>query len=157
MRNYGSQQKYYNEIIGQNSRLDELQAAVLRVKLQHLPEWTRQRQQVAAWYDEHLAGVEGLALPVTAAGATHVFHLYIVRTSRRDALQQHLTAQGIGTLIHYPVPPHRQQAYAHLNMPASAFPIAEEIASTALSLPMWPGMTEEQVKQVAAAVRGFFN
>ena len=156
LRNYGSQQKYYNEIIGYNSRLDELQASVLRVKLEHLPTWTAQRQQVAAWYDQHLAGLGDLLLPIVAEGATHVYHLYVVRTARREALQQHLTAQGIGTLIHYPVPPHRQQAYAHLNMPAGAFPIAEEIADTALSLPMWPGMTEEQVVAVAAAVRGFF-
>ncbi len=157
LRNYGSQQKYYNEVIGQNSRLDELQAAVLRVKLEHLPDWTAQRQAVAALYNRHLAGLGDLQLPATAEGATHVFHLYIVRTARREALQQHLTAQGIGTLIHYPVPPHRQQAYAHLNMPAGAFPIAEEIANTALSLPMWPGMTEADVVAVATAVRGFFN
>ncbi|MBT2558533.1 DegT/DnrJ/EryC1/StrS family aminotransferase [Hymenobacter sp. ISL-91] len=156
LRNYGSQQKYYNEVIGQNSRLDELQAAVLRVKLQHLPSWTAQRQQVAAWYDQHLAGLGDLVLPAVAAGATHVYHLYIVRTARREALQQHLTAQGIGTLIHYPVPPHRQQAYAHLAMAASSFPIAEEIANTALSLPMWPGMNEEHVAAVAATVRGFY-
>lgn len=156
LRNYGSQQKYYNEVIGQNSRLDELQASVLRVKLQHLPDWTAQRQTVAALYDQHLAGLGDLQLPATAEGATHVYHLYIVRTARRDALQQHLTAQGIGTLIHYPVPPHRQQAYAHLNMPAGSFPIAEEIANTALSLPMWPGMTEEHVAAVSAAVREFF-
>ncbi|RZK32608.1 MAG: DegT/DnrJ/EryC1/StrS family aminotransferase [Hymenobacter sp.] len=156
LRNYGSQQKYYNEIIGYNSRLDELQASVLRVKLEHLPTWTAQRQQVAAWYDQHLAGLGDLLLPTVAEGATHVYHLYVVRTARREALQQHLTAQGIGTLIHYPVPPHRQQAYAHLNMPAGAFPIAEEIANTALSMPMWPGMTEEQVTKVAEAVRSFF-
>ena len=155
LRNYGSQQKYYNEVVGYNSRLDELQAAVLAVKLQHLPGWTRQRQQVAAWYDQHLAGIEGLRLPVVANGATHVYHLYVVQTSKREALQQHLTAQGIGTMIHYPVPPHRQQAYASLNLPVGAFPIAEELAATCLSLPMWPGMTEEQVATVAAAIRSF--
>jgi dTDP-4-amino-4,6-dideoxygalactose transaminase len=157
LRNYGSQQKYYNEVIGQNSRLDELQASVLRVKLPHLAAWTAQRQQVAAWYAQHLAGLGDLVLPTVAPGATHVYHLYVVRTAHREALQQHLTAQGVGTLIHYPVPPHRQQAYAHLNMPAGAFPIAEEIADTALSLPMWPGMREEDVAQVSAAVGSFFE
>ncbi|MFD2718416.1 DegT/DnrJ/EryC1/StrS family aminotransferase [Hymenobacter monticola] len=157
LRNYGSQQKYYNEVIGQNSRLDELQASVLRVKLQHLADWTAQRQQVAAWYAQHLAELGDLVLPTVAAGATHVYHLYVVRTARREALQQHLTAQGVGTLIHYPVPPHRQQAYAHLHMPAGAFPIAEEIANTALSLPMWPGMQEDDVVRVAAAMRSFFE
>ena len=155
LRNYGSQQKYYNEVVGYNSRLDELQAAVLAVKLARLPEWTRQRQQVAAWYGQHLAGLADLRLPVVAAGATHVYHLYVVHHPRRDALQQHLTAQGIGTLIHYPVPPHRQQAYAGLQLPAGAFPIAEALAATALSLPMWPGMTEQHVAAVVAAVRGF--
>ena len=155
LRNYGSQQKYYNEVVGYNSRLDELQAAVLGVKLQHLPDWTRQRQQVAAWYGQHLAGIEGLRLPTVADGATHVYHLYVVHTERRDALQQHLTAQGIGTLIHYPVPPHRQQAYQALGLEPGRFPIAEELAATCLSLPMWPGMTEAHVGAVAAAVRSF--
>ena len=155
LRNYGSQQKYHNEVVGYNSRLDELQAALLRVKLPELPTWTRQRQQVAAWYGQHLAGIAGLRLPAVAERATHVYHLYVVHTPRRDALQQHLTAQGIGTLIHYPVPPYRQQAYAALNMPAGAFPIAEELANTCLSLPMWPGMTEAHVAAVAAAIRSF--
>jgi dTDP-4-amino-4,6-dideoxygalactose transaminase len=157
LRNYGSQQKYYNEVIGYNSRLDELQAAVLRVKLQELPTWTKQRQEVAALYDQYLAGVGDLALPTVASGATHVYHLYVVRTAQREAVQQHLAQAGIGTLIHYPVPPHRQQAYAHMNMPAGAYPIAEELAATCLSLPMWPGMTEEHVREVADAVRSFFE
>ena len=155
LRNYGSQQKYYNEVVGYNSRLDELQAAVLLVKLRHLPEWTRQRQQVAAWYGHHLTGLPDLRLPAVAEGATHVYHLYVVHTPHRNALQQHLVAKGIGTLIHYPVPPHRQQAYANLELPAGAFPIAEELAATCLSLPMWPGMTEAQVAAVAAAIGSF--
>lgn len=157
LRNYGSQKKYYNEVIGYNSRLDELQAAVLSVKLKYLAKWSEQRQQVAAWYNQHLAGAGDLVLPVTAAGSTHVYHLYVIRTQQRDALQKHLTAQGIGTLIHYPVPPHQQQAYASLNIPAGKFPIAEELAATSLSLPLWPGMTEDEVKQVATAVGSFFQ
>jgi dTDP-4-amino-4,6-dideoxygalactose transaminase len=155
LRNYGSQQKYYNEVIGYNSRLDELQAALLRVKLPELANWTRHRQAVAAWYGQHLSGIEDLQLPYVAEGATHVFHLYVVHTSRRDALQQHLTSLSIGTLIHYPVPPHRQEAYQSLAMPVGAFPIAEELAATCLSLPMWPGMTEEHVIAVASAIRSF--
>ena len=155
LRNYGSQQKYYNEVVGYNSRLDELQAALLRVKLPELPAWTRQRQQVAGWYEQHLAGIPSLRRPAVADGATHVYHLYVVHTPHRDALQQHLTAQGIGTLIHYPVPPHRQQAYQALNMPVGAYPIAEELAATCLSLPMWPGMREAHVRVVAAAIRIF--
>lgn len=157
LRNYGSQQKYYNEIIGYNSRLDELQAAVLQVKLRYLPEWTSQRQKVAQLYDQHLAGIADLLLPVTASGATHVYHLYVVRTTQRIALQQHLTEQGIGTLIHYPIPPHQQQAYAHLAIPLGSYPVAEELAATCLSLPMWPGMTEEHVLTVATAIRSFLG
>ena len=153
LRNYGSQQKYYNEVVGYNSRLDELQAALLLTKLPELPTWTYQRQQVAAWYGQHLADITGLRLPITTEGATHVYHLYVVHTTRRDALQQHLASQGIGSLIHYPVPPHRQQAYAALQLPTGSFPIAEALAATCLSLPMWPGMTEEHVAAVASAIR----
>lgn len=157
LRNYGSQKKYYNEVIGYNSRLDEMQAAVLSVKLPYLPEWTRQRQTVAALYDAHLAGVGDLQLPAVATGCTHVYHLYVVRTTHRASLQQHLTEQGIGTLIHYPVPPHQQQAYADQPLAHQQFPIAEELAATSLSLPMWPGMGEKEVQQVVAAIRSFFN
>ena len=157
LRNYGSHQKYYNEVIGHNSRLDELQAAVLRVKLKYLPEWTAQRQKIAQLYNQHLAGILNLLLPVTAIGATHVYHLYVVRTTQRGALQQHLAEQGIGTLIHYPIPPHQQQAYAHLAIPVGSYPLAEELASTCLSLPMWPGMTEEHVLAVATAIRSFLG
>jgi dTDP-4-amino-4,6-dideoxygalactose transaminase len=157
LRNYGSQQKYYNETIGYNSRLDELQAAVLRIKLHELPQWTKQRQEVATLYNQHLANIGDLVLPTTAVGATHVYHLYVVRTARREALQQHLTQTGIGTLIHYPIPPHRQHAYAHMNLPEGAFPIAEELAATCLSLPMWPGMTDVHVQEVVDAVKAFFQ
>lgn len=155
LRNYGSQQKYYNEVVGYNSRLDELQAALLRVKLPELPHWTRQRQQVAAWYGQQLSAIPWLRLPAIASGATHVFHQFVVHTPARAALQQHLAAHGIGTLIHYPVPPHLQQAYQWLQLPAGSFPIAEELAATCLSLPMWPGMSEEQVSAVADAIRTF--
>jgi dTDP-4-amino-4,6-dideoxygalactose transaminase len=157
LRNYGSQQKYYNEVIGHNSRLDELQAAVLSAKLPMLMEWTAQRQEVAALYNEQLAGIQDLHLPAVAAGASHVYHLYVVRTSRRDELQKHLTEQGIGTLIHYPIPPHLQEAYQFMNFKAGDFPIAEELATTCLSLPMWPGMTQEHVEQVSNHIRAFLT
>jgi len=157
LRNYGSQRKYYNEVIGHNSRLDEMQAAVLSVKLPFLDEWTAQRKQIAEWYHQQLAGTPDLILPVTAPGASHVYHLYVVRTTRRDALQQHLTEQGVGTLIHYPVPPHLQQAYQFLGFSAGQFPLAEEIANTCLSLPMWPGMTEPHVATVVQAIRAFHS
>ena len=157
LRNYGSQKKYYNEVIGYNSRLDELQAAVLRIKLRHLPAWTQQRQSVATLYNQHLAGLGDLQLPAVATGATHVYHMYVVRTAHRKTLQQYLTEQGIGTLIHYPVPPHLQQAYAHMGLTAGAYPIAEELAATCLSLPMWPGMGEQEVLAVAAAIKSFYK
>jgi len=155
LRNYGSAQKNHHVIAGYNSRLDEMQAAILRIKLPLLSAWVHQRQQIAAWYDKHLASITDLRLPVVAPGATHVYHLYVIHTPYRDALQQHLAAQGIGTAQHYPVPPHLQPAYAGLNLPAGQFPITEELARTCLSLPLWPGMTEEQVVAVASAIAGF--
>jgi dTDP-4-amino-4,6-dideoxygalactose transaminase len=126
------------------------------VKLQYLPDWTVQRQAIAALYQQVLAGIGDLVLPSTALGCTHVYHLFVIRTHHRDALQAHLTAQGIGTLIHYPIPPHRQQAYAHTDLAQHAYPIADELANTCLSLPMWPGMTSAHVDAVANALRSFF-
>jgi dTDP-4-amino-4,6-dideoxygalactose transaminase len=157
LRNYGSRRKYYNEAIGYNMRLDELQARLLRVKLAYLDTWTKERQAIAGWYDQRLQGVGDLVLPGTAPGATHVYHVYMVRTEQRDALQEYLGDQGIGSLIHYPVPPHLQQAYAGLGYKAGDFPLAETIARTCLSLPLWPGMAEAQVDVVADAIAGFFK
>lgn len=155
LRNYGSRQKYQNEVIGFNARLDELQAAILRVKLPHLLFWTQQRQQLAAWYDSYLADIPWLELPHRLPTSTHVYHLYVVRTPHRDALQQHLAAHGIGTVIHYPVPPHLQPAYQQLGFRAGQFPIAERLAESSLSLPLWPGMKEAQVADVAMHLRQF--
>lgn len=152
LRNYGSQKKYYNKVIGHNMRLDEVQAAFLSIKLKHLPEWTHQRQEIAGWYNEALRGIPDLILPEVAEGATHVYHLYVVRHPQRDRLQHYLTKQGVGTLIHYPVPPHLQEAYAHLGFKKGDFPIAEEIADSCLSLPMWPGMTKEMVTNVSRII-----
>jgi len=156
LRNYGSQQKYYNEVLGYNSRLDELQAAILSAKLPMLTEWTQQRQVLAAQYQEALADLPDLTLPQTAPGATHVYHLYVVRTPNRDALQRYLAEREISTLIHYPVPPHLQVAYQNLGYKAGDFPVAEGIAATCLSLPLWPGMSTEQVEMVAENIRAFY-
>jgi dTDP-4-amino-4,6-dideoxygalactose transaminase len=155
LRSYGATQKNHHELPGYNSRLDELQAAVLRVKLRCLPAWTQQRRQLAAWYSGCLAEVPGLQLPAVAAGAEPVWHLYVVHTARRDALRQHLAAQGIETLVHYPVPPHLQPAYTPLGWPAGSLPIAEALAATCLSLPLWPGMTQDMVATIAQAVHDF--
>ncbi len=157
IRNYGSQKKYYNEEQGINSRLDEVQAGFLSIKLKHLANWNAERNLIAANYLKQLAGTTDLHLPVIAAGATSVFHLFVVRTSKRDALQQYLQQHGIGTLIHYPVPPHLQQAYSELNGKPGDYPLAEEIANTCLSLPMFPGITDEEINYVTSHIKSFLN
>jgi dTDP-4-amino-4,6-dideoxygalactose transaminase len=157
LRNYGSEKKYFNDVIGYNMRLDELQAAFLTVKLKFLPEWTSQRIQIASWYGEALQGLGDLVLPKIAEGATHVYHLYVIRTNHRDKLQDYLRQSDIGTLIHYPIPPHLQKAYQHLNFKKGSFPFAENIANTCLSLPIWPGMTFDHVLCVRDAISKFFK
>mgnify|MGYP001275847529 CR=1 FL=1 len=138
LRNYGSARKYYNEIIGVNSRLDEIQAAVLRVKLRHLDEWNRRRDGVVARYRQWLG--EYLQLPNNPVGVESCWHLYVVRSPEREALRQRLEEQGIGTMLHYPVPPHRQEAYARRPelWRASSVAVAETLAGQVLSLPMGP-------------------
>ncbi len=157
LRNYGSQKKYYNEVIGHNMRLDECQAALLSVKLKYINQWTFERQQIATWYNEALKDIKLIILPGVGEGATHVYHLYVIRTRQRNALQKYLADRGIGTLIHYPVPPHLQEAYSYLGHKKGDFPIAEEIADTCLSLPVWPGMVRGQVDYVAIQIKAFFN
>ena len=156
LSNYGTRVKYVNDEIGFNMRMDECQAAFLNVKLNYLSNWIQQRQQIANWYNKYLSNIEGLILPTVAQNATHTYHLYVVRTTKRDALMQHLTDNEIGTLIHYPIPPHLQQAYANLGFSKGNFPIAEEIADTCLSLPIWPGMNETEVAFVATSIKQFF-
>ncbi|HSU49377.1 MAG TPA: DegT/DnrJ/EryC1/StrS family aminotransferase [Segetibacter sp.] len=153
LRNYGSEKKYYNEVIGYNMRLDECQAAILSVKLKYLSEWTKQRQEIASWYNNALDGIADLILPAIADKATHVYHLYVVRTKHRDKLQKHLSDNGIGTLIHYPVPPYLQEAYKHLGYKNGSFSIAEEIANTCLSLPLWPGLKAEEVDLISDSIK----
>jgi dTDP-4-amino-4,6-dideoxygalactose transaminase len=157
LRNYGSQKKYYNEVIGYNSRLDELQAAILKVKLNYMPNWTDERKQIGAWYNDGLKGIKNIVLPAVTAGSTHAYHLYTIRTTQRDDLQKYLTEKGIGTLIHYPVPPHLQEAYVSLGYKKGDFPIAEEIANTTLSLPLFVGMGKNQVDQVCECIRDFYE
>ena len=148
LRNYGSKKKYYNECKGYNSRLDELQAAFLRVKLSKLDEWNERRRAVAARYLAGFAGAPGLTLPLVPAWAKPVWHLFVVRHSNRDAMQQGLTEAGIGTLIHYPVPPHLSGAYADGKWAPGAFPVAEALANTVLSLPMVPHLPESEADEV---------
>ena len=137
LRNYGSRQKYVNEEAGVNSRLDPIQAAVLRVKLGVLDEWTERRRAVAVAYTKGLAE-SGLTLPYVPDWADPAWHLYVVRTSDREALQDRMTEAGIGTLIHYPIPPHMQKAYANMNLTENTLPIAQQLAAEVLSLPIGP-------------------
>lgn len=151
LRNYGSQVKYHNEVKGFNSRLDELQAAILRVKLKHLDEWNSQRSRLAAIYLEKLAE-SGLILPVVPSWAEPVWHLFVVRSMQRDLLQKDLRHAGIDTMIHYPIPPHLQQAYAEEGYQEGNFPIAEKIHREVLSLPMFPNLEDLKVTHISAAV-----
>jgi hypothetical protein len=138
LRNYGAKEKYYNEAQGFNSRLDELQAAFLRAKLRRLDDWNQRRRVAAARYLQELRGTVGLTLPFVPEWADPVWHLFVVRHRQRQWLQAKLAAAGIGTLIHYPVPPHLAGAYAERNRPPGVFPIAEDLVETVLSLPMGP-------------------
>jgi dTDP-4-amino-4,6-dideoxygalactose transaminase len=148
LRNYGSKKKYYNERIGYNSRLDELQAAFLRAKLKKLDEWNGRRRQLAEGYLAKLKGTPGLTLPFVPSWAEPVWHLFVVRHAQRDAFQERLTQAGIGTLIHYPVPPHLSGAYADAGWKTGAFPLAEAMANSVLSLPIGPHLAAEQADQV---------
>lgn len=157
LRNYGSRVRYQNEYLGLNSRLGELQAAFLRAKLPHLAAWNARRAVLAQRYLTQLAGVGDLVLPTVPAWAEPVWHLFVIRTARRDALQQHLSAEGIGTQIHYPTPPHLSGAYRDAGWKRGDFPLAEKFAGEVLSLPIGPHHTAAQVDEVCAAIRGFFG
>lgn len=141
--NYGSHRKYFNEVAGFNSRLDPLQAAILRVKLHHLDAWNDRRKAIANAYLEALAA-SGLVLPLVPEWAEPIWHLFVVRHPRRTDIKACLAEEDIGTLIHYPVPPHRQQAYAEFRWEEDAFPISARLAASVLSLPISPWMTLEQ-------------
>ena len=149
LRNYGSRVKYHNEVKGFNSRLDELQAAFLREKLAVLDEWSERRRKVAAHYLSGLAG-SGLKLPFVPDWADPVWHLFVIRSPHRDKLQKELSERAVSTMIHYPIPPHLQPAYAELNLGEGSLPVAEAIHREVLSLPMWPQITHNQVNEVIA-------
>ena len=149
LRNYGSRLKYVNEVLGANSRLDPIQAAVLRAKLPHLDSWTDRRRAIAAAYAEGMKD-SGLILPQVPDWADPAWHLYVVRAPDRDGLQRRLTEAGIGTLIHYPIPPHMQQAYADLGLAPEALPLARDLAAEVLSLPMGPHLSLADAARVIA-------
>jgi dTDP-4-amino-4,6-dideoxygalactose transaminase len=152
LRNYGSRIKYHNEVKGFNSRLDELQAALLRVKLEHLDAWNAERARLAEGYLRRLAG-SGINLPFVPKWAEPVWHLFVIRSRARDALQKHLECYaGIGTMIHYPVPPHLQPAYEELGYLAGALPVTEHIHREVLSLPLYPGLGEPELDCICSAI-----
>jgi dTDP-4-amino-4,6-dideoxygalactose transaminase len=153
LRNYGSQVKYHNELVGYNSRLDELQAAFLRAKLPALDADNARRAEIAARYNAGLWAVPGLTLPRTSEGCEPVWHLYVVRHPQRDALARRLLDSGIGSMIHYPIPPHAQPAYRSLAITPGSLPIAERLHAQVLSLPMGPTMSDTEVDAVIEAVR----
>jgi len=151
LHNYGSRVKYVNEVQGYNSRLDPIQAAVLRIKLRHLDAWNARRARIAHDYLDGLR-LTGLFLPHVPDWAAPAWHLFVVRDPQRDALQQRLTDAGIGSLIHYPIPPHRQRAYAGMNFAKDAFPLASRMADELLSLPMGPQLSFGRAESVIAGI-----
>jgi dTDP-4-amino-4,6-dideoxygalactose transaminase len=160
LANHGQSQKYHHQRIGLNSRLDTLQAALLRVKLQHLPANTTARQAVAARYDAALAAVPGITIPARDSRSSHVFHQYTIQVDdadRRDALQLFLRKCGVPTMIYYPLPVHAQPAYAYLGYRAGQFPVAERLCGAVLSLPIHPLLTAEQQDYVVARLADFFE
>jgi dTDP-4-amino-4,6-dideoxygalactose transaminase len=157
LRNYGQEEKYQHQEKGLNARLDTLQAAVLNVKLRHLAEWNAARNAHARHYRQVLAGTGDIHFQTTAPFSTHVYHLLIIETNRRDALQRHLAGAGIQTGIHYPIPIHLQPAYSELGYRQGDFPHAEGLASRMLSLPMYPELTETQIERVTDAIKGFYR
>lgn len=152
--NYGSERKYIHQRQGYNSRLDPLQAAILRVKLQHLDAWNARRETIANLYLDRLADTR-VGLPTIPNWADPAWHLFVVRVSDREAAQQALSDAGVNTLIHYPLPPHRQEAYSELGLTAGTYPIAERLAGEVLSLPIGPHLALEQAERVAAALRSW--
>jgi len=156
LRDHGQSKKYYHDVEGYNGRLDSLQAGILRIKLRHLSRWNEQRRASARIYDELLAPLAGsVANPVESPSSKSVYHLYVVRTQFRDALQKHLTEAGIGTGIHYPIPIHMQLAYKDRGWKRGDFPNTEAVAEEILSLPMYAGLTEEQQRRVAETISQF--
>lgn len=154
LRNYGSKVKYHNELAGVNSRLDEIQAALLRVKLKHLPELNEERKQIAKCY---LEGINNplIQLPQLRKGAEHVYHQFVVRTKDREGFKAYLKDNGIDTVIHYPIPPHLAECYKHLSHIRGDYPIAEQYADEVLSLPMFNGMRQEEIAYTIAVCNRF--
>jgi dTDP-4-amino-4,6-dideoxygalactose transaminase len=157
LRLHGGAKQYHHDEVGTNSRLDTLQAAVLLAKLPHLAAWSAKRREHAAYYTQALEGLSAVRPPAVAAGNEHIFHQYTLRVERRDALQAHLKAKGIGHAVYYPVPLHRQPCFASLGYREGSLPISERAAREVISLPIYPELTRAQLEAVAGAIREFYR
>lgn len=156
MRNYGQKKKYYHKFLAWNSRLDNLQAAILRIKLKYLDEWNSKRAKHARTYNDGLKGLPILT-PQVNPQTSHVYHLYIIRTKSRDKLAEFLKSQGIATGLHYPTPIHLQKAYSSLGYKKGDFPVAEKLSKEVLSLPMYPELTRKEIEYICSLIRKFFE
>lgn len=156
-RNYGSQKKYENEIIGINSRLDEIQSYFLSTKLTYLEKWNKERNEIAGNYFNQLENLSGLTLPFVPKGINSVYHQFVILYEKRDQLQSFLLENGVSTNIHYPIPPHLQKAYQNSGYKRGDFPLAEKISKEILSLPIYPGLTESQQLYVVELIKKFIN
>ena len=154
LRNYGQTERYYHKVKGFNSRLDEMQAAILSVKLDFLDAWTKRRREIAELFDKNIKN-DSIQKPFVADNAFHVYHLYVVRTDKRNDLREYLQQNGIGAQIHYPVPCHLQEAYKYLNYGQGSFPGAEKYANQVLSLPNYPELTNEEIMYICEVINGF--
>ncbi len=157
LRDHGQSRKYYHEVEGYNGRLDAIQAGILQIKLQRLASWNEERRRIAQGYNELLASTDGVIVPFEPEWCRAVYHLYVIRTRHRDALQAFLAERNIATGLHYPVPLHRQKAYAASKSFKGDLGVAEQVAREILSLPLFPGMTEQQQKQVVEGIRDFMH
>jgi len=156
LRNYGSSKKYHHEELGRNSRMATLQAAAVKAKLPHLDGWNSNRRRAAARYTEGLQGVGDLITPTAIDGVEHVYHLYVLRTKRRDELMARLNENDIDCIIHYPIPIHTQEAYSDMGWKEGDFPLTEQLCGEILSLPIYGSLSDEQVDHVVATVRGLW-
>ena len=154
LRNYGSEKRYYNKVVGVNSRLDEMQAGLLRVRLKHMAELEKEKREIC---ERYLAEIKNdlITLPGIREGATHIWHQFVIRCDSRDELLEYLDKKGIGTIIHYPIPPHLSEAYAYLGVGEGALPITERYAKTVLSIPLYNGLTREEQDYVIKAINEY--
>ncbi len=155
-RNYGSEKRYYNKVVGTNSRLDEMQAGLLRVRLTHIKELEAEKREICLRYLEKLQNKE-IILPQIRNGSTHIWHQFVIRTKKRDALINYLNQKKIGTIIHYPIPPHLSEAYQYLDIPEGSLPVTEDYAKSVLSIPLFNGMTLEEQEYVITVINEWRN